>query len=114
MENRIKEQQLMLFANRVSCPTMRANQVRLCLATVAYIVLRFLGQHGLAQTELAQAQCDTIRVRLLKIGAVIGVPIRRVRVALSEGYPLRELFVGVWQKQRVLAEGVRPAVVGSS
>src|SRR5262249_14697844 len=60
MENRIKEQQLMLFANRVSCATMRANQVRLCLATVAYVVLRALRQFGLAQTELAQAQCDTI------------------------------------------------------
>ena len=114
MENRIKEQQLMLFANRVSCQTMRANQVRLCLATVAYIVLRALRQHGLAETELAQAQCDTIRVRLLKIGAVIGVHVRRVTVALSEAYPLRELFVGVWEKLRALAPGVRPAVVGSS
>jgi hypothetical protein len=114
MENRIKEQQLMLFANRVSCQTMRANQVRLCLATVAYIVLRALRQHGLAETELAQAQCDTIRVRLLKIGAVIGVHVRRVTVALSEAYPLCEVFVRVWEKLRALALGVRPAVVGSS
>jgi hypothetical protein len=83
-ENRIKEQQLMLFANRVSCQTMRAHQVRLCLATVAYIVLRALRQYGLAETELAQAQGDTIRVKLLKIGAVIGVHVRRVTVALSE------------------------------
>lgn len=113
MENRIKEQQLMLFANRVSCQTMRANQVRLCLATVAYIVLRALRQYGLAETELAQAQCDTIRVKLLKIGAVIGVHVRRVTVALSEAYPLRELFVRVWEKLRALAPRVRPAVVGS-
>ncbi len=114
MENRIKEQQLMLFANRVSCQTMRANQVRLCLATVAYIVMRALRQYGLAETELAQAQGDTIRVKLLKIGAVIGVHVRRVTVALSESYPLPELFVGVWEKLRAFAEVVRPAVVGSS
>ncbi len=104
----------MLFANRVSCQTMRANQVRLCLATVAYIVLRALRQYGLAETELAQAQCDTIRVRLLKIGAVIGVHVRRVTVALSEAYPLRALFVRVWEKLRGLAQRVQPAVVGSS
>ena len=104
----------MLFANRVSCQTMRANQVRLCLATVAYIVMRALRQYGLAETELAQAQGDTIRVKLLKIGAVIGVHVRRVTVALSESYPLPELFVGVWEKLRAFAEVVRPAVVGSS
>jgi hypothetical protein len=114
MEKRIKEQQLMLFANRVSCQTMRATQVRLCLATVAYRVLRALRQDGLAQTELAQAQCDTIRVRPLKIGAVIGVHVRRVTVALSEAYPLREVFVRVWEKLRGLAQRVQPAVVGSS
>jgi hypothetical protein len=114
MENRIKEQQLMLFANRVSCATMRANQVRLCLATVAYVLLRALRQFGLAETELAQAQCDTIRVRLLKLGAVIGVSVRRVAVALSEAYPFRAVFVRVWEKLGALAERVRPAVVGTS
>lgn len=113
MENRIKEQQLMLFANRVSCQTMRANQVRLCLATVAYVLLRALRQFGLAETELAQAQCDTIRVQLLKVGAVIGVSVRRVAVALSEAYPLRTVFVRVWERLRALAERVPPAVVGS-
>jgi Transposase DDE domain group 1 len=114
MENRIKEQQLMLFANRVSCATMRANQVRLCLATVAYVLLRALRQFGLAETELAQAQCDTIRVQLLKLGAVIGVSVRRVAVALSEAYPFRAVFVRVWEKLGALAERVRPAVVGTS
>src|SRR5262245_13582916 len=103
MENRIKEQQLMLFASRVSCQTMRANQVRLCLATVAYVLLRALREHGLAQTELAQAQCDTIRVKLLKIGAVIRVSVRRVIVSLSEAYPLREGFVRVWEKLSALS-----------
>jgi hypothetical protein len=114
MENRIKEQQLMLFANRVSCATMRANQVRLCLATVAYILLRALRQFGRAETELAQAQCDTIRVQLLKVGAVIGVSVRRVAVALSEAYPFRAVFVRVWEKLGALAERVRPVVVGTS
>jgi hypothetical protein len=95
MENRIKEQQRMLFANRVSCATMRANQLRLCLATVAYILLRALRQFGLERTELAAAQCDTIRVKLLKIGAVVRVTVRRVWVALSEAYPLRAVFMQV-------------------
>jgi DDE family transposase len=102
MENRIKEQQLMLFANRVSCATMRANQVRLCLATVAYIVLRALRQFGLAQTDLAQAQCDTIRLKLLKLGAVVRVTVRRVWLALSEAYPWRAVFVQVWDHLRRL------------
>jgi hypothetical protein len=100
MENRLKEQQLMLFADRVSCSTMRANQVRLCLATVAYIVLRALRQFGLAETELAQAQCDTIRVKLLKIGAVVRVSVRRVWLALSEAYPLQRVFVAVCARLR--------------
>jgi hypothetical protein len=104
MENRIKEQQLMLFANRVSCATMRANQVRLCLATVAYVVLRALRQFGLAQTELAQAQCDTIRVKLLKLGAVVRVSVRRVWLSLSEAYPLCEVFTRVVGALRQLAE----------
>jgi hypothetical protein len=82
----------MLFANRVSCATMRANQVRLCLATVAYIVLRALRQFGLAGTELAPAPCDTMRIRLLKLGAVVRVTVRRVWLSLSESYPLRAVF----------------------
>lgn len=103
MENRIKENQLHLFADRVSCATMRANQVRLCLATVAYIVMRALREFGLAETELAPAQCDSIRVKLLKIGAVIRVTVRRVWVALSEAYPFRELFRRVCDNLRRLA-----------
>ena len=113
MENRIKEQQRMLFANRVSCSTMRANQLRLCLATVAYILLRALRQFGLERTELAAAQCDTIRVKLLKIGAVVRVTVRRVWVALSEAYPLREVFVQVWERLRSLNASPRPAVAGT-
>jgi len=102
MENRIKEQQLMLFADRVSCATLRANQIRLCLATVAYVLMRALRQHGLEQTELAQAQCDTIRVKLLKIGAVIKVSVRRVVLALSEAYPFRAVVERVCDNLRRL------------
>lgn len=103
MENRIKEQQLMLFADRVSCSTMRANQVRLCLATVAYIVLRALRQFGLAQTEMAQAQGETIRRTLLKIGGLVTLSVRRVVVALSQAYPWQALFSQVVANLRRLA-----------
>lgn len=65
MENYIKEQQLFLFADRTSCHTMRANQIRLLMSTVAYVVLRALREFGLRETELAAAQCDTIRLKLL-------------------------------------------------
>jgi hypothetical protein len=102
MENRIKEQQLFLFAYRTSCATMRANQVRLLLSAVAYIVLRALREFGLPETELAHAQCDTLRLKLLKIGAVLRVSVRRVYVSLSESYPFREVFVRVWNKLRGL------------
>jgi hypothetical protein len=112
MENRIKEQQLMLFADRVSCATMRANQVRLCLATVAYIVLRALRQFGLPQTDLAQAPVGTIRVKLLKLGAVVRITVRRVWLSLSEAYPLHETFAAVWAALRQLAD--YPPVPGAA
>ena len=102
MENRIKEQQMMLFADRTSCATMRANQIRLAFSTVAYIVMRALRAHGLVHTELAQAQCDTIRVKLLKIGAVVRISVRRVYLSLSEGYPFRAVFERVCQNLRAL------------
>jgi hypothetical protein len=103
MENRIKEQQLMMFADRTSCETMRANQVRLYLSTVAYIVMRALREFGLRGTEMAQAQCSTIRVKLLKLGAVIRVTVRRVVVSLSEAFAFRAVFMKVWQNLRDLA-----------
>jgi hypothetical protein len=102
MENRIKEKKLFLFADRVSCHTMRANQVRLCLSTVAYIVMRAFRDFGLRDTELAQAQCDTIRVKLLKIGATIKVSVRRIVLALSEAFPLQTLFERAWKNLRQL------------
>ena len=102
MENRIKEQQLFLFADRTSCQTMRANQIRLCLSTVAYIVMRALREFGLKETELADAQCDTIRLKVLKIGAVVKCSVRRIYISLSESYPFRTLFEQVWANVQTL------------
>jgi hypothetical protein len=92
MENRIKEQQPCLFADRTSCRTMRANQVRLALSTVAYILLRALREFGLKGTALEAAQADTIRLKLLKIGAIVRITVRKVWVALSDAYPWPDLF----------------------
>ena len=98
MENRIKEQQLCLFADRTSCHTLRANQLRLAFSTVAYMLLRALREFGLKGTALETAQADTIRLRLLKIGAVIRVTVRKVWIALSEAWPWRELFGQVYDQ----------------
>jgi hypothetical protein len=92
MENRIKEQQLHLFADRTSAATMRANQVRLFCSSIAYVLLEALRRLGLAGTELAQAQCQTIRLKLLKIGALVRVTVRKVWVKLSSGSPYAEVF----------------------
>jgi len=92
MENRIKEQQLFLFADRTSSATMRANQQRLWFSAVAYVLMNELRQVALAGTELARAQCNTIRLRLLKIGARVTVSVRRIRVQFAAGYPWQDLF----------------------
>jgi len=113
MENRIKEQQLYLFADHLPCETMRANQLRLYFSTVAYVVLRALREFGLQETPLAGAQCDTIRVRLLKIGGLVRVSVRRVVVSLSEAYPWPELFGRVWANLRQLVVPAQPATVGT-
>ena len=92
MENRIKEQQLDLFADRTSTHTLRANQVRLYFSSFAYVLLCALRRLGLQGTELARAQCGSIRVKLLKIGAQIRLSVRRIWVSFSESYPYPELF----------------------
>jgi hypothetical protein len=78
MENRIKEQQLDLFADRTSAATLRANQLRLSFASVAYLLLHELRQWALAGTDWAKAQCGTIRTRLLKMGAQVWISVRRI------------------------------------
>jgi hypothetical protein len=92
MENRIKEQQLHLFADRTSAGTMRANQIRLYCSSIAYVLLESLRRLGLAGTELADAECQTIRTKLLKIGALVRVTVRKVWVRMSSGCPYAEVF----------------------
>lgn len=98
MENRIKEQQLCLFADRTSCQTLRANQLRLALSTVGYVLLRALREFGLKNTSLEAARADTIRLKLLKIGTVIRVTVRKVWLAFSEAYPGQNLFAQVYDQ----------------
>lgn len=92
-ENRIKEAQLDLFADRLSAATFRANQLRLWFASAAYVLMHALRRVGLAGTALAHACANTIRLRLLKIGAVVTVSIRRVRLAMSEACPNQREFI---------------------
>ena len=90
MENRIKEQQLGLFADRTSTATMRANQLRLYFSSFAYVLLHGLRRLGLAGTAFAKAQSTTIRVKLLKIGARLRITVRKVWLSFSEAYPYAE------------------------
>jgi hypothetical protein len=91
-ENRIKEQQLGLFSDRTSCHDFLANQFRVLLSAAAYVLVETLRRVGLAGTELAQAQVDTIRLKLLKIGARVVRSVRRIVLHLSSAYPLAELL----------------------
>ena len=100
MENRIKEQQLALFADRTSTATMRANQLRLYFSSLAYCLLQTLRRLGLQGTALAQAQCGTIRLKLLKLGAQVKVTVRNVWVSFSQSYPYAALFAEVHQRLR--------------
>jgi hypothetical protein len=95
MENRIKEQ-LSLFADRTSTAFLRSNQIRLYFSSVAYLLVEALRRLGLREMEWAQAQCSTIRLKLLKIGALIRVTVRKVWVSMAGGYPYAELFAGVY------------------
>ena len=95
-ENRIKEQQLDLFADRTSSGKMWANQLRLYFSSIAYVLLQALRRLGLAGTEMARAQCGTIRSKLLKIGAQIRVTVRKVWVSLAGGCPYAALFDRVY------------------
>jgi hypothetical protein len=101
MENRIKEQ-LMLFSDRTSTAYLRSNQLRLYFSAVAYVLLQMLRRLGLAGTELAKAQCATIRLKLLKIGALIRITVRKVWVSLASGYPYAELFRQIHAKLAAL------------
>lgn len=102
MENRIKEQQLYLFADRTSAVTMRANQLRLWFSSVAYTLMNALRRLGLKGTKLAKAQCNIIRLKLLKIGAQIKVTVRKIWVSFSESYPYQQIFKQVYENLRRL------------
>ena len=104
MENRIKEQQLGLFAGRTSCHDFDANQFRLLLSSFAYSLIQTLRCTTLAGTELARAQAITIRTKLLKIGAVVNTSVRRIVLQLSSAHLLKELF------QKVMSRLVIPQV----
>ena len=99
MENRIKEQ-MCLFADRLSTDQMQANQLRLYFSAMAYTLMEALRRLGLKGTEWAQAQADTIRRKLLKIGAIVRLSVRRVRLQLSSAYPWKDIFARAFHALR--------------
>jgi Transposase DDE domain group 1 len=106
MENRIKEQQLDLFADRTSTAQMRSNQIRLYFSSIAYVFLQALRRLGLKGTEMEKAQCGTIRLKLLKIGAQIRVTVRKVWISLAQGYAYASVFAQVFAN---LEEAIVPS-----
>ena len=96
MENRIKECQLDLFADRTSSHTMRANQLRLWLASFAYVLMSALRRVGLVGTRLADATCGTIRLKLLKIGALVKISVRRVLFSMASAFPYVDAYATAW------------------
>jgi hypothetical protein len=101
MENRIKEQ-LMLFADRTSTAYLRSNQIRLYFSSVAYVLMQALRRLGLQGTEWAKAQCATLRLKLLKIGALVRITVRKVWVSMATGYPYAERFRQVYTQLRAV------------
>jgi len=99
-ENRIKEQQLGLFADRTSCHGFLANQFRVLLSAAAYVLMETLRRVGLAGTELASAQAGTIRLKLLKIGGRIVRSVRRIVIHLASGFPLQNTFATILRNLR--------------
>jgi hypothetical protein len=97
MENRIKEQ-MQLFSTRTSAHRWWANQWRILLSAMAYVLVRYIRATALGATELAKAQCATIRLKLFKIGALIVRKSRQIRIHLSESYPMQNLFYLVWER----------------
>jgi len=102
MENRIKEQQLNLFADRTSSQKMRANQLRLYFSSFAYVLMQTFRRMALAGTDMAKAQCGTIRLKLFKIGTHIRISVRKAWLSFSESYPNIKLFYRIWKNlQRI-------------
>ena len=101
MENRIKEQQLDMFADRTSTAFMRSNQLRLWFSTLAYLLVNQLRRVALKGTELAKATCGSIRLRLLKIGTLVKVSIRRIYLSMSSAFPLQDIFITAAHRLRL-------------
>ena len=98
MENRIKECQLDLFADRTSARSMRANQLRLWFAAMAYVLLCALRRIGLAHTRFAKATCGSLRLKLLKIAALVRLSVRRIRFAMPSAFPYQHAFAAAHQR----------------
>jgi hypothetical protein len=111
MENRIKEQQLDLFADRTSCHRFAANQFRLLLSSAAYVLVQALRRTALAGTELARSQVGTIRLKLFKVAARVVVTARRVVFHLASSYPYQAVFRAVYQ--RLMDSSPRPTTAPS-
>ena len=108
MENRIKECQLDLFADRTSTATMRANQLRLWFASMAYVLLCAVRRIGLSHTQLADVTCGTIRLKLLKIGALVRISVRRIKFAMASSYPMADIWGRAAVRLRTAARGRAP------
>jgi len=100
MENRLKEQQLDLFGDRASCHTFRGNAIRLWFSMAAHLLVVTVRRVGLADTELARAQAETLRNKLFKIGALVSVSVRRLYVRLSSAFPRRHVFARALERLR--------------
>ena len=98
MENRIKEQQLGLFADRTSCHKWWSNQFRLLLSSAAYVLMETIRRVGLKGSEMARAQVSTIRLKIFKIGTIVLKNTRRIRLLMSQAYPYQKLFAHVHSK----------------
>jgi Transposase DDE domain group 1 len=105
-ENRIKECQLDLYADRTSTATMRANQLRLWFASMAYVLICALRRVGLQHTPFAKSTCGTIRLKLLKIGALVRISVRRIKVAMASACPAAQAW-GCAARRLVAAANAR-------
>ncbi len=104
MENRIKEQQLDLFADRTSTQTFESNQLRLWLSSMAYVLMQAFRQHCLASTALAKATVGTIRLALLKLGARITVSVRRILIAIASACPYQDILAIAYQRIQAISD----------
>lgn len=107
MENRIKECQLDMFADRLSANLFRVNQLRLWFASLAYVLVESLRRLGLGATQFARATVGSLRLKLLKIGALISISVRRVKFALSSGFPFKDEFRAAYSALHALGAAAR-------